>query len=50
MITETMANTLEVIDKTTNDIAVTNDKIQILTDSSDIAAIYQKNLWFLWKI
>ena len=35
MITETMANTLEVIDKTTNDIAVTNDKIQILTDSSE---------------
>ncbi|ADG71887.1 methyl-accepting chemotaxis protein [Brachyspira murdochii] len=35
LINETMTNTLKVIDKTTNDIAVTNDKIQVLTDSSE---------------
>ncbi|EKV57650.1 methyl-accepting chemotaxis sensory transducer with Cache sensor [Brachyspira hampsonii 30446] len=35
LINETMTNTLKVIDKTTNDIAVTNDKIQILTNSSE---------------
>ena len=35
LINETMTNTLKVIDKTTNDIALTNDKIQVLTDSSE---------------
>ncbi|PCG21125.1 methyl-accepting chemotaxis protein [Brachyspira sp. G79] len=35
LINQTMTNTLKVIDKTTNDIAVTNDKIQVLTDSSE---------------
>ncbi|OEJ14122.1 chemotaxis protein [Brachyspira hampsonii] len=35
LINETMTNTLKVIDKTTNDIAVTNDKIQVLTNSSE---------------
>ena len=35
LINETMTNTLEVIDKTTSDIMLTNDKIKILTDSSE---------------
>ena len=35
LINETMTNTLKVIDKTTNDIVKTNDKIQVLTNSSE---------------
>ena len=35
LINETMTNTLKVIDKTTNDIVLTNDKIQVLTNSSE---------------
>ncbi|MCZ9886365.1 methyl-accepting chemotaxis protein [Brachyspira hyodysenteriae] len=35
IINETMSNTLKVIDKTSNDIVLTNDKIQVLTNSSE---------------
>ena len=35
LINETMTNTLKVIDKTTNDIVLTNDKIKVLTNSSE---------------